>query len=206
MATDVKLYREGLDRYLQVEPGLDLVGVAEDAAACAALVATHAPRVVLVDLAMPGSQALLAELTLTSSTRVVALTLGPDDEGIIACAELGVAGFVTRDDGLADMAEALRSAAAGVMRCSPRVADALMRRVAASRFVRAPQTDPAQILTAREEEILRLIGRGLSNKEIAAELTIEVTTVKNHVHNILAKLGARRRGEAVAIAQQRALA
>jgi DNA-binding NarL/FixJ family response regulator len=126
---------------------------------------------------------------------VVALAAPESEEDIIALAEAGVLGYVTRDESLDNLVTTIESVARDEMACSPWMATVLVRRVQA---LAAERPGPTQRLTAREAEILELIAQGLSNKEIAARLFIEVTTVKNHVHNILEKLGVSRREEAVA--------
>ena len=128
---------------------------------------------------------------------MVALGVADADDHVLGCAEAGVAGYVPRDASLDDLVAVIESAFRGEAICSPRIAGSLLRRIAT---LAAGQngTMPLAHLTGREREIVRLIDRGLSNKEIARDLGIEVATVKNHVHNILEKLQVRRRGEAAA--------
>jgi DNA-binding NarL/FixJ family response regulator len=127
--------------------------------------------------------------------RVVALAAPESEEDVIALAEAGVFGYVTRDQSLDDLVMTIEGVARDEMVCSPWMATVLVRRVQA---LAAERPRPTHRLTAREAEILELLAQGLSNKEIATRLYIEVTTVKNHVHNILEKLGVSRREEAVA--------
>jgi DNA-binding NarL/FixJ family response regulator len=121
----------------------------------------------------------------------------PDsEESVLAFAEAGIAGYVPREGSVQDLVDAVERAVRGELQCSPQLAGAIIRRLAwraaaGSDFPRGP-------LTARETEIVRLIDQGLSNKEIAVRLGIEVATVKNHVHNLLEKLRVRRRAEAAA--------
>jgi DNA-binding NarL/FixJ family response regulator len=116
---------------------------------------------------------------------------------MIEIAEAGGAGCVTREQSLDELVATLRAVSRGEARFSPRVVAAFLDHIAvlASEHTTPP---PLLALTAREREVLALIGRGFSNKEISAHLTIEVATVKNHVHSILEKLHVRRRTEAVA--------
>ena len=127
--------------------------------------------------------------------RVVLLAVPELEEEILACAEAGVAGYVTRNGSLEDLVVAIDSVGRGEVICSARVAGALMRRVAALASERRglPGHEP---LTSRELDVAALLEAGFSNKEIAGRLCIEVTTVKHHVHNILEKLCVSRRGEA----------
>ncbi len=133
--------------------------------------------------------------------KFVAMSVNETEADIIACAELGVAGLLPLSGGLADLEQVITHVARGLTTCSPLVAAALLKRVStvaeweqADRGVRYAE----EHLTPRERQVLELIERGLTNKEIAHDLCIEVRTVKNHVHNLLEKLRVNRRGEAAA--------
>ena len=112
-------------------------------------------------------------------------------------AEAGAAGYLLRSDPLVELVAVIGSVARGETRCSPRVAAALLRRVATLSHERRHQAEPTR-LTAREREVLQLVDDGLSNKQIARRLSIELRTVKNHVHHILEKFQVHRRAEAAA--------
>lgn len=156
------------------------------------------PDVVLMRVATREDMATLRAIaTTTSRVRVIALGATDTEDEVIACAEAGAAGYLPRDGTLEDLTNIITSVAGGETVCSPRVAVALLRRVAALAAERRAWNQGAR-LTAREWEIVQLIDHGLSNKEIARQLVIEVRTVKNHVHNILEKLQVHRRGEAAA--------
>jgi DNA-binding NarL/FixJ family response regulator len=120
----------------------------------------------------------------------------------MACVECGVVGFVPRDASLSDLVSTIESALCGEANVSPRLAASLMRRLASIARQRSPAA-VATHLTQREQEILAMLGEGLSNKQIAARLIIEVATVKNHVHNILSKTKLNRRSEAAALLRRR---
>ena len=155
------------------------------------------PDVVLLDSALPNSlESVRAIRRQAGEVKVVALGLPEFDGAIIQCAEAGVAGYVTREGSRAELVATIRSVARGEALCSPRVAASLLQHVAALAAERP--REPPHGLTARELQIVELIDEGLSNKQIAGRLYIEVPTVKSHVHSILEKLGVRRRGEAVA--------
>jgi two-component system nitrate/nitrite response regulator NarL len=119
------------------------------------------------------------------------------EQEILECAEAGVAGYVTRNGSLADLIATIESVGRDEIIVSPRVAAALVRRLA---LLAAERRGPSarRALTSRERDVVMLLEGGLSNKEIAERLCIEVTTVKHHVHNILKKLRVSRRGEAAA--------
>jgi DNA-binding NarL/FixJ family response regulator len=139
---------------------------------------------------------LRAFVTDTDDTPFVALALRADDAEVLDWAEAGVTGLVTRDASLDEITSVIRGAARGAPPCSGTVSAALLRRVVAASRER-PAGEPLPTLTAREREIVELLELGLSNKEIAAQLYLGVSTVKNHVHNLLGKLEVRSRAEAV---------
>jgi two-component system, NarL family, nitrate/nitrite response regulator NarL len=194
--SDIRLYRDGLAEILRAR-GLAVVGAAGDRTTGLALVAERRPDIVLVDTAMTDAMAAIrALLDAAPQVPIVALGVSETEADVIACAEAGVSGYVTRDESVGDLVAALESVVRGEMICSPSIAAALRRRVTA--LARRDAVAPRTRLTPRELEIVELIDRGLSNKEIARRLSIELATVKNHVHNILEKLQVRRRTEAVA--------
>ncbi len=196
VVSDIRLYREGIGRLLESEARFR---VAAANGSLEAVVADWTPDVVLVDAAMAdGVAAIRAVRQASPASRVIVLTVSDVDGQLLRFAEAGIAGYVTRDGSQADLVAAIESVERGEAVCSPRAAAALLERVA----VLASEPPPADgRLTARESEILDLLEAGLSNKEIGARLFIGVPTVKTHVHNILKKLGASRRGEAAARAR-----
>ena len=195
IACDIRLYREGLSLHLAREERLGVVGSACSAEETVRLARELTPDLLLLDMAMADSLLIVQELRrVVPDTRVIALTIPEAEGAVIACAEAGVSGFVMREASLAELVEALLSAARGDACMSPRAAAVLLRRVGALAADRTP-TAPRAELTAREREIVELIEDGLSNKVIAARLHVELATVKNHVHNILEKLQVHRRGE-----------
>jgi DNA-binding NarL/FixJ family response regulator len=195
---DACLYREGLASALGQESWVGAVCTAADMQAALGYLTSFHPNVVLLNMATAGSAAILAAMLRTvPSIRVVALGVRDVEDEVVACAEAGVAGYLLRQQSLAELAQVVQSVARGETLCTPRTTATLLRRVATLAAARPPVPTPGY-LTAREREILQLIDQGLSNKEIARRLSIEVRTVKNHVHNILEKLQVNRRGEAAA--------
>jgi DNA-binding NarL/FixJ family response regulator len=128
--------------------------------------------------------------------KIVALGVPDGEDAILSFGEAGIAGCVPPDASIQDLVQAVERAVRGELQITPRIAGAMIRRLA----LRAAAGDDSSgnTLTARESEIVRLIDQGLSNKEIAVRLGIEVATVKNHVHNLLEKLRVHRRAEAAA--------
>jgi DNA-binding NarL/FixJ family response regulator len=138
-----------------------------------------------------------------SGTRVVVLGVHEVESEVMACAEAGVAGYVTREASLEELVNVVESVARGESLLAPRIGALLLRRVAeAAKHSRIPAA--VDRLTPREIEIVGLIDEGLSNKQIAGQLSIELATVKNHVHSILEKLEVGRRAEAAARVRQHA--
>jgi DNA-binding NarL/FixJ family response regulator len=195
---DTYLSREGLADQLRRGGWASEVRTAATAATAVDSVHQQLPDVVLLSLASTDWRTTLAAVRQTApTTKVVALAVAETDDEIVACAEAGVAGFLPRQGTLAD----LESTVAGVVRgetvCPSRVAGAMLRRISGLAALRTGPIDDTY-LTPREREVLVLIEQGMTNKQIAQRLSIEVRTVKNHVHNLLEKLRVRRRGEAAA--------
>jgi DNA-binding NarL/FixJ family response regulator len=197
---DSRLYRDGLVDLLSDRFGAGAVAEAASLAGLHAQLAVVAPDVVVVNLASCESGELVAAIAeKRPDAQVIVVGLDASDElQVIRCAEAGVSGYVTRDYSLADLVTVIDEATSGGTHIPPPISALLLRRVREAARQR-PEPARLQSLTQREIQILRLIGAGLSNQDIADELTIELHTVKNHVHSLLTKLGVRRRGEAAAV-------
>jgi two-component system nitrate/nitrite response regulator NarL len=203
IASDVRLYREALEQTLRGAPGIQVIASGADTEETLDHIRRHAPDVVLLDMSMDGAYALARHVGRSSKdTKVVALGMPEAETAVIMCAEVGIAGYVTRNGTTSDALEAIRAAARGEVRCSPKIAGFLFRHIAALSGERS-SGDPVAGLTAREMQILRLLQQGLSNKMISRTLGIELPTVKNHVHSLLGKLGVHRRAEAVSLLHRR---
>jgi DNA-binding NarL/FixJ family response regulator len=195
---DSDLYRRGLAGMLEREVGAGSVMTAADVGEALAQVGTSSPDVVLLNMATTRSVAVLrAIVAAVPQAPVVAVGIPEADDQVIACAEAGAAGFLFRGESFASLIAVIQAVTRGEFPCSPVTAATLLRRVAALAAERLTAGNGAR-LTPREQQVVRLIDEGLSNKEIARRLSIEVRTVKNHVHSILEKLQVRRRGEAAA--------
>jgi len=181
--------------------GLD-VSCAADLPSLLSRIDQGAPEVVLLNIGAADSATLLqVSLDIDQHLRVVVFGLSQDRESeIVACAEAGVAGLHLQSESLTQLLALLNNVGQGRALCSPEISAILLRQV----YTLAGQPDPEQksgLLTAREDEILRLIEEGLTNQQIASRLSLTLHTVKNHVHNLLTKLGVASRAEAVAVSR-----
>jgi len=207
IADDQPLVRSGLRMILEGEPDMQIVGEAADGAEAVALVTASQPDVLLLDVQMPGVDGLdaLTQLAATATTtRVLMLTTFDLDEYVYRAMRAGASGFLLKDMPGEDIAAAVRQTARGA---DALLAPALTRRLV-DRFTNdRPQASTPALdrLTTRELAVLRLVARGLSNAEIAAELFIGQTTVKTHVARVLMKLGLRDRVQAVVVAYEAGL-
>lgn len=196
--SEIGLYREGLELALRSCGEFPEISTASCSEAALKRAASIQPQVVLLDLATQDSLDTARALrTRVPAPTVIVLTVPDAVEDILACAEAGAAAYVTRGASVPDLIGTIRAAIAGEVRCSTRVTGALFRRLSCL----AGQNDGAnrhESLSRRETEILRLIAKQFSNKEIARRLGIEVSTVRNHVHHILDKLNVHRRSDAAA--------
>ncbi len=205
IADDEELVRDGLRMILRNEADLEVVGEARDGEEALALAKRLRPDVVLMDIRMPRMDGLEATRRLRASdgSRVVVLTTFDLDEHVFRALRAGASGFLLKDTPAAHLITAIRVAAAGEALLAPSVTRRLIEA-----FVGRPEVSVRgrlDELTTREEEVLRLIARGLSNAEIAAELTVGEATVKTHVARVLSKLGVRDRVQAVVAAYETGL-
>lgn len=208
LVDDHAVVRRGLETYLSALEDLEVVGEAgggQEAIGRIGALAREdrAPDVVLMDLVMEPVDGVETTRLLRErhpEVEVVALTSFAEEERVHAALEAGAAGYLLKDADADEVAAAVRAAQRGEVHLDPAVA----RRLTAA--LRAPRRDPADELTAREREILGLVARGLSNKEIAAELVISERTARTHVSNVLAKLGLASRTQAALWAVREGLA
>jgi NarL family two-component system response regulator LiaR len=194
IADDHAVVRQGLRTFLEVQDGIEVVGEAGDGQEALAMIEALSPDVVVMDLLMPrlsGIEATQRIRELRPSTKVIVLTSFLDDEKIFAAVRAGAAGYLLKDVRPQELGEAIRTVSRGEALLHPAVAAKLMQE-----FAHEDQPSPAQALTEREMEVLRLIARGRANKEIARELGVAEKTAKTHVSNILQKLNLADRTQA----------
>ncbi len=205
VADDQTAVREGLAVLLDLLDDVTVVGTAGDGAEAVRLVAEHGADVVLMDLRMPGVDGVAATARLHTEhpdVKVVVLTTYAEEADILAALRAGALGYLTKDAGRVQIAQAIRAAAAGQSVLDPQVQQRL---VAAAVPSTAPEALPDG-LTAREAEVLGLIADGLSNREIAQRLYVSEVTVKSHINRLFAKTGVRDRAQAVQYAYRHGLA
>lgn len=206
LVDDQKLMREGLRTLLELEPDLKVVGQAEDGEAALGAYAAHQPDVVLMDIRMPGMDGVEATWRLRErwpQARVIILTTFDDDEYVFEGLRAGALGYLLKDVSGQELAEAVRTVAAGGALIEPSVARKVVAEFARlAPPARAPETGLVEPLSEREREVLRLLAMGLSNREIAVRLSLAPGTVKNYVTNILQKLGVRDRTQAAVRAHE----
>jgi two-component system, NarL family, response regulator LiaR len=198
---DHVLVRSGIEVVLGMFDDIELVGEAGDGEEAVRLCEELRPDVVLMDLVMPGTSGVEATRRVLAScpdTRVVALTSFTDEDLIGETLRAGAIGYLMKNVSADQLAGAVRSAHAGRATLAPEAADALVRSVSAP-------SSGADSLTAREQQVLKLMADGLTNADIAERLVIGVATVKTHVSSVMSKLGVSTRTEATAIAIRRGL-
>ena len=201
----VRLYREGIASCLEKRTDLAVIGTAASCAETLAQIAANPPDVVLLDTSVGDRLMLVRALPeVAPEVKTVLFALHSDEPEIVACAEAGVAGYLPSDASLDDLAMTLVRVTRGELCCPPSVGAALLRHVGAGAATAAGHAGLIGLST-REHEVLALIEAGLSNKEIAVRLHIEVATVKNHVHHLLDKLKVTSRGAAAATLRSRPL-
>ena len=206
---DQQLIREGIASLLSIQDGVEVVGTAADGKSALEQAEALSPDVILMDVRMPVMDGVTATAHIRNrlpTCQVLMLTTFDDEDYIIKALQAGARGYLLKDIPIADLAQAVRLTHAGIYQLDPAVAGKLVAALTLASDV-PPQKEsdalpfPANSLTERELEVLRLIANGSTNREIAAQLFISEGTVKNHVSNILTRLGLRGRTQAALYAR-----
>lgn len=206
---DHDLFRAGLSALLAASDDIEVVAQASGGRMGVRLARELKPHVVLMDLRMPdldGVDAIRAIVEHDPDVRSIALTVTADESDVAAAVLAGACGYLLKDSPIDDVVAAVRAAARGEAWLSPRAAAALVERVRRSNVESPAEVDDSVELSPRELEVLRLVAQGLENSEIAHELGISPRTAKNHLSNILAKLGLTNRIQAATYAVRAGLA
>jgi two-component system NarL family response regulator len=213
IADDHRLMREGTAALLNVHAGIEVVGLARDGVEAIEVALAMRPDVVLLDLNMPelhGIQACAVLRSRLPRTQVLILTVSEHEEDLYAALRVGAAGYLLKDMPPGDLAAAVSAVGRGEPTIAPRMAARMltdlrdvMPPMAAAGAEVVATASPASSLSAREREVLELLARGLTNREIGARLVIGEPTVKTHVRHVLDKLHLRNRAEAAAFAARR---
>ena len=200
IVSGLRLLRDGLAEALTHATGICVVAAVADAERARAAIVDHEPSLVLLDIELRDSLGLVRALhNAPRAPRIVVFAVSDSKDALLAYIEAGIDGYVPRDGSVADVVATVESVGRGETIVSPKLAASLFQRLADQRRRRAePRVAPSAFdLTLRERQILSLVEQGLTNKEIARSLGIELATVKNHVHHVLEKLQVSRRGQAV---------
>lgn len=210
LADDEGLVRSGFKVLIDVEDDIEVVGEATNGAEAVEQARATRPDVVVMDIRMPGVDGIQATGQIVGTTgleqvRVLILTTYETDAYVFEALEAGASGFLLKDAGPAELLHAIRVVAAGEALLAPRITRRLIAQVTASRIATQEGEDRLAVLTQREREVLALVGQGLSNDEIGAELFLSPATARTHVSHAMAKLNARDRAQLVVIAYRTGL-
>ena len=201
---DHALFRRGLQMVLENEPDIDVVGEGGDGQEAIDMAESSTPDVVLMDVRMPkhsGIEATRQIKDMLPSTKILMLTISDEEGDLYEAIKAGASGYLLKEISIEEVADAVRSVHAGQSLISPSMASKLLTEFAAMVKRADERTQvPGPRLTERELEVLKLVAKGLNNRDIGAELFISENTVKNHVRNILEKLHLHSRMEAVVYA------
>lgn len=214
LADDQPLIRTGFRMILESEPDIEVIGEAGDGADAVRQARSLRPDVVVMDIRMPIQDGVsaTAEISASGPARVLVLTTFHLDEYVVGALRAGASGFLLKDVDAARLIEAIRVVQAGGAMVDPavtrRLLDRFAHRLPSEAQAAGPDVAAARLagITERENEVLVLVARGLSNAEIAAELVVAEQTIKTHVHHLLTKLGVRDRVQLVVLAYEAGLA
>jgi DNA-binding NarL/FixJ family response regulator len=206
LVDDHEVVRLGLRAVLEVEPDIEVVGDADTAGRAVVAAARLRPSLVLLDVVLPdesGIEACREIRAANPAIRVLMLTSFGDETAVLSSMLAGASGYLLKNAPRADLLAAIRAVAAGATLLDPAVAKVVQQRLAG---ISSGKTEPRTSLSEREREVIALVARGLTNREIAETLVISEKTARNHVSNILDKLGLTRRSEAAAYAVRHGMA
>ncbi len=206
IADDHDRFRRGLRMVLEAEDGMEVVAEAANGAEAVAKVEEEAPDVVLMDVRMPTMNGIEATRVIRGgfpSTRIIMLTVSDEEDDLYDAVKAGANGYLLKEVSIEEVADAVRAVVQGQSLISPSMAAKLITEFGSlARRAELPAVDSSPSLSARELEVLKRVATGMANEEIAAELGVSTTAVRNHVANILVKLQLRSRIEAAIVAME----
>jgi DNA-binding NarL/FixJ family response regulator len=210
LADDEELVRSGFRLLLDLEEDIEVVGEARSGSEVVSQARLTRPDVVLMDIRMPGMDGIAATAAITGAaglegTRILILTTYETDDYVFEALRAGASGFLLKGARPADLLQGIRVVAAGDALLAPRITRRLISQFTQRREQEAVSEDLLARLTAREREVVTLVGRGLSNEEIGQELYLSPATARTHVSHAMGKLGARDRAQLVVLAYQTGL-
>ncbi|HSA82312.1 MAG TPA: response regulator transcription factor [Geminicoccaceae bacterium] len=203
LADDHPLYRDGVARTLAERQGFQVVGTCGSAEDAVTLAERHRPDLVLLDISMPGGgiEAARRIAALGMATKIVMLTVSERDEDVMEALKAGAHGYALKGVGATELVDIVRTVASGGSFVTPSLAARLLQAMQNPDRRDRLTKDPLASLARREEQILKLVAKGLSNKEVARELDLQEKTVKHYMTSILQKLHVRNRVEAALLAR-----
>lgn len=215
IVSDIKVYSDGLSKILSDSYPLEVIGVVNNFVDIIENIKQVVPDVIVLDMTMPDSFHIAKNvMKLSPNFKIIALGVSENEENIVECAEAGIAGYVGREASIDELNEAIICTQKGEFYCPARIAACVFKTIQriAQKVTSGSSTashynyeKAFTVLTQREQQIIRLMADGQSNKKISYNLMIEVSTVKNHVHNIFVKLGVTNRTQAVSLLQRAAM-
>jgi len=203
LADDHDLFREGLAGLVDAQPDLEVIGQARDGLEALALARELQPELIIIDIKMPVCDGLEATRLIRAElpeARIVILTVHDEDEKLFEAIKLGAIGYLLKDTSSKDFLHSVRRALRGEATLPPKLAARLLDEFARLAKQVPPDSPPRSDLTSREREVLNLVATGATDKEISVQLSLSLHTVKSHVRNILSKLHAANRRQAVKLA------
>ena len=209
IVSDIRLYREGIDRILSEINNINVVGIAESNDEILNLLGISHLDVVLLDMRMSNSQAIVTSIANDfANTKIIVIAVPEDDDNYLLCVEAGITGYLSRESSIEELIDAVKTVDKGSLYCPCSITQYILSSVKHKHSsnkindVKLTYTKLINSLTQRELQIVKLLAEGMSNKKIAQTLTIELSTVKNHVHNILVKMGVESRTQVACLLQE----
>jgi len=209
IVSDIRLYREGLGRLLSESGTINVIGVVTSHNELLGLLNKTHLNLVLLDMRMVDSRDVVTSITsLYNKTKIIVIAVPENAENYLLCAESGISGYLTKESSVEELISAIETVGKGDLYCPGSITKNILDSIKHKHDTQAVKEQQhcysslLNILTQREAQVVKLIAKGLSNKQIASKLTIEISTVKNHVHNILVKMGVESRTKAACILQE----